>query len=138
MSDLEKYNEKKVVLTIGGEKTEGKVMAASAIGIVFKAKGSSATKLIEAKDIEDIAEVVAGPKKLKSRVIPQVHDAKNREHLIERHGYKVSEIEKLSEEDAKAFHDSLDHSDLGHSHRPLTEAELAIREAQAAADDDED
>lgn len=137
MADFSEFTDKKVTLQLTDNSTvEGTVEAGSAVGVVFKEKGQRGTKLIEASQIAAIELVAEAPKKLKQRTLPIVTEGKVREHLIERHGYAVSEIEKLSEDDAKTFHDGLDHSDLGHKHRAKTEAELAIEQAEADAADD--
>lgn len=135
--DFEALTDKKVNVVIEGTTVEGTVLAASDIGIVFKPKGASKGSIVPAAKLGDIEEVVAGPKKLRGRTIPQVHDGKYREHLIERHGYKITEIQAMSEDEAKAFHQSIDHSDLGHKHRELTPAELAIAEASTDEPDED-
>lgn len=134
MADYSSFTDKKVTLQLTDNTTlEGTVEAASPVGIVFKEKGSRNGKLIEAAQIAAIEEQAEPAKKLKARVLPIVLEGKHREHLIERHGFKVSEIEPLTEDAAKEFHDGLDHSDLGHKHRAKTEAELAIEQAAADA-----
>lgn len=132
MADYTALKGKKVTVTTGGEAVEGLLEEASEIGIVFKPKNSSRSLLIESKDIESIVETSAGPKKLKARVLPQVGEGKYRLHLIERHGYPLADIEAMTEEAAEAFHNGLDHSVLGHTHREPSAAEAAIAEAEAA------
>ena len=122
--------ERGVVKLKDGTEHEGRIDAGSAIGIVLRPKGSRGSLLIEAKDIESITVEAKGKPRLRRKVLPTPLPGRNREHLIERHGYAVSEIEAMDEASAKAFHDSLDHSDLGHSHREPTEAEKAISEAE--------
>jgi hypothetical protein len=137
VTDYSGYTDKKVKLQLtDGTVLEGTIEAGSTVGVVLKEKGQRSTKLIEAKDIQSLGEVEAAPKKLKARTLPLVTEGKVREHLIERHGLKVSEIDALTEEQAKAFHDTVDHSDLGHKHRAKTEAELAIEQAAADASED--
>lgn len=137
MADYSEFTDKKVTIQLtDNTKVEGTVEAGSTVGVVFKEKGSRGTKLIEAAQIAAIEPVAEAPKKLKQRTLPIVTEGKVREHLIERHGFKVSEIEALSEDAAKSFHDGIDHSDLGHKHRAKTEAELAIEQAEADAADE--
>ena len=134
-TDYSELKGKKVNLTTSEGTFEGTVEAGSPIGIVFRAKGKQGGELVEAKDILNIAEAVAGPKKLRQRTLPRVAEGKFREHLVDRHGYQISQIAELSEEEAEQFHSTLDHTDLGHKHKELSPVEEAIA---AASDDDED
>lgn len=138
MTNAVDYIDKTVILTaeIDGEKKtiEGTVTAASAAGIVFKEKGKRGQILVEAADIANI-EIVDTGSRLKQRSLRPVADGKMRDHLVDRHGYKVSDIEAFSEEAAVALHDSIDHDDLGHRHRKARAVEAAIAEAEEGLED---
>jgi len=137
MSDYSGYKGKKVTVTLkDGEVIEGTVEEGSIIGVVIKAKNSSRSALIEADKIASVDEPVAGEKKLKARSLAQVNDGKNRLHLIERHGYAIADVEKMTEDEAKTFHEGLDHSGLGHFHREESPVEAEIAKAEAAQLDD--
>ena len=113
---------------------EGTITAASPVGVVFKEKGKRNQHLVEAANIETI-EPVKKTTSMRIRAFSPVVFGKNKDHLIDRHGYKVSDIEKLSEEDAERLHESLDHSDLGHRHRKPRAVEAAIADAEQVVSD---
>ncbi len=131
-TDLKALEGKKVVVTTGGEELEGTVETGSPLGIVLKPKNSSRSLLIEAKDIDTIVEANSGPKKLKPRSLPSVSKGKFREHLLERHGYPLADIQAMTEDAAETFHGTIEHGPLGHFHREVTPVEDAIAEAEAA------
>lgn len=129
-NDYTVFKGKKVTVTTKGEDIDGTVEEASLAGIVLKPKNSSRSLLVESKDIDDIVESGSGPKRLKSKSLPQPVSGKFREHLVDRHGYPLADIQAMAESDAESFHNSLDHSPLGHFHRAVTPAEEAIAEAE--------
>lgn len=105
--------------------------AASAVGVVFKPRGSAQTDVLLPADIVSIVEPEVGPKLVRARRLARPLQHKVREHLALHHGYKLSDINAMDDETALRFHDGLDHSELGHVHRELTEAELELQRLQA-------
>lgn len=136
MVNYSDFVDKKVTIETDSvpEPREGTVTAGSDVGIVFRPKGLVRQELIEIKNIRLIEEIIAGPKPLRPRTTGRVNKGKHREHLVDRHGYKISEISHLSEDQAREFHDGIDHSDLGHRHKEKTEIELKIEEASVDED----
>lgn len=135
MADYSGYEGKKVVVTdTSGETYEGVCEAGSELGIVVKLKNSAKSTLIESKNIDTVTEPAAAPKKLKPRSLPQIAEGKVRQHLLDRHGYAISDIEAMTEEEATAFHNGLDHEGLGHFHREPSAIEAEIAEAESDED----
>lgn len=132
-TDYEALKGKKVdiELTDGTVYERATLLAGSDIGVVFKPRGSSTSEIAESHKIASITTPKVGPKVLRSRRLPAASLPKVREHLALHHGYKLSEINAMTDEAALAFHETLDHEDLGHVHREPTEAEKALAEMQA-------
>lgn len=103
---------------------EGKVEDASEVGMAFKEKGKRDVDLVFPDKIEEIALAPSKPKTISQKKLKPAVESTVRQHLADRHGWLRSEINKLSDEDAFAQHENLDHDDLGHKH--------------VAADDDAD
>ena len=95
---------------------EGKIEAASEFGIAFREKGKRDADLVELNQIEEVAAVPTKPKKLVQKKLKPVSDSGVRQHLLDRHGYSRSAVNEMSEEQAVAEHNGIDHSDLGHRH----------------------
>lgn len=145
MPDLKDYEGKRVVVQINGdegqvEEVEGKVEAASAIGLLLKPKGRNDLRLIEATDIVDVDSPAEPVRKLSCRWIKDVEPGGFRRHLVDRHGATLSYVNSLTEEKAEEVHASTDHTDLGHQHgeKPAkpegskSARDKAIEEAEAA------
>lgn len=120
-SDLESYNCKQVVLILKNEdgsasEVEGKIEAASSVGIAFKEKGKREVALILPEAIEEIQPVPEKPKKLVQKKLKEVTSSTVRQHLLDRHGYARSVVNDMSDESAFSNHAGIDHSDLGHKH----------------------
>jgi hypothetical protein len=145
--DLTQYTEKRVTLTLkpaDGESEnrvlEGKVEAASPIGLMFKRKGSGQPDLIPAADVVSIEELPEKAKEHKAKALKPVAQATVKSHLLERHGVTLewANSPEVSDEDAESYHDSLDHAALllGHVHKTpetsTTPAEDAIEQAAAS------
>ena len=128
LAPYEELTDKKVVVRYnvpdGDEKVltelEGTLMAvAPNIGIMVRPKGKQQGELIKLEDLaeENPIEVAAASiRDLKPQSLKPVSVDDARKHLVERHGYKISEINPMSPTDAYSFHESLDHTDLGHNH----------------------
>lgn len=124
--DLTKFDGKKVVIVHNlteandkgelAEEVEGTALAANAMGVLLKPKGTTQATLIEAANIEEISLAPEKPKKLVVRWLKDVEYGNARQHLVSSHGYNVSKVEPMTEEAALEFHETLDHSDLAHRH----------------------
>lgn len=131
--DYSQYKRKKATVHFtDGTSVEGTIEAGSQIGLVLKPKGSRERRLVEGREIKALELASAPIPRLRRKTLPIIVPAKVREHLIDRHGYRIDEISALSEAEAVVFHDSIDHlgADLGHTHREPTEAEQAIAAAE--------
>lgn len=133
--DYSQYAGKKVVLKLNDteEPLEGTVDSGNELGVLFKPKGKASLDLIDAGRIESIEAAPDAPKKLSVKALQPLKDTGARQHLVDRHAYKVADIEGLSDEDALKFHDSeVGHDGLGHNHtgKPKDSA----TEGEAAAD----
>lgn len=139
MSNLDQYNGKKVLVTVNqadgtATEIEGTVETANDLGILIKPKGKTKLELIEAANV---AEVKLAPEALKSIAVKKlkpVELGQARAHLIDRHGYKLADINKMTEQDAFEFHASIDHkaNDLGHVHVDKTATEAAGEPEESA------
>lgn len=139
-SSLEEYSGKQVVLHIvneegGLDELEGKVESASEVGMAFKEKGKRDLRLIEPSQIEEIEVAPEAPRKAPQKKLQQVTTKSARQHLLDRHGYLRSWANEVSDDEAFAEHESVDHSDLGHRH--LTDEETA-KKAAGKSESDED
>lgn len=109
---------KNVSITLSGEHAalsgEGKVEAAGPFGVAFKPKGKGAI-IVEAQNVEAI-EAVALVKKITRKSLLPASLENVRQHLVDRHGYKVADIENYTQEQALEFHAGLEHGELGHDH----------------------
>lgn len=118
-NSLAQYAGKNVKITLTGEYAEssgeGKVEAASTTGVAFKPKGKGTVIVLPV----DVQEIEAAPivKKItrKSMLLASLDNV--RQHLVDRHGYKVGDIETMTPEGALEFHATLEHGELGHDHK---------------------
>lgn len=127
-TELKNYEGQRVVLTRNltepneaGEsavEVEGQVQAANEMGVLLKPKGQVQFKLIPLEEIEEISLQEAKTSKLKASKLALVKLGKARSHLLERHGVTLKWANETTEEQAFAYHASLDHEelDLGHVH----------------------
>lgn len=140
--DYSQYNGQKVVLTLVPEgestepgKLEGKVEVGNALGVLFKIKGKAQPELVEASRITGVEAAPEKPKELKAKTLKPVELGGVRAHLLERHGVSLDWANSVTEEQAKEYHDGLDHEalKLGHVHK-APEASTERDEAVAAAE----
>lgn len=136
--DYSQYDGKKVTVFLntapeGGESTlEGTVDSGNELGLLFKPKGKASLELIDAANIASIEVLPEAPKKLTVKALLPLKDSAARQHLVDRHGYKIADVEGLSESDALTFHDGeVGHDGLGHSHDGKPKAE---KDAEASTD----
>jgi hypothetical protein len=124
----------------GAVEIEGTVQAGNELGLLIKPKGQVSFKLIDRAEIEDISLVADKSSELKRSKLKPVKVGQARRHLLERHGYKLTDVNGMTEEQAMEFHDSLDHEalDLGHVHVAESEKSDVADEASDSDADDSD
>lgn len=141
MSNNEQYVGKKVLVTVKGEngdavEVEGTVDVGNDLGLVIKPKGKTRLDIIEQDDIIEIKYVADAPKPLAAKTLKVVEFGQARNHLLERHGYTLTDINKMDEQAAFDFHASLDHValNLGHVHgaKEATPAAAAVAAEESA------
>ena len=146
VDNVEKFIGKKVVLTLNlkepnadgqtAEEHEGTVEAAHGGMAMFKYKGKTSATLLELADIEAIDYAPERAKKLARKTLKVVEFGQARNHLLERHGYTLTQVNGLTEQEADDQHLAIDHeaSDLGHVHgdKPKPQAAAASDEESAA------
>jgi hypothetical protein len=129
---LADYAGKNVNIVLTGEYAassgEGKVEAASTMGVAFKPKGKGSI-IVLPSDIDSIEAAAVVKKITRKSMLPASLD-NIRQHLVDRHGYEVEAIEAMTPEQALAWHNTdLNHDKLGHDHKKST----AKAEAEPAA-----
>lgn len=128
---LAAFNGKNVTITLVGENAgtyEGKVEAASPIGVAFKPKGKGSW-ILDPTEIDAI-DASAVIKKITRKSMLPASLENIRQHLVDRHGYEIAAIEAMTPDQALAWHNTdLDHSKLGHDH----DAKPKAAEAEPAA-----
>lgn len=138
--DYDKFNGKRVVLVVApleedadATEIEGLAEVVNADGVLIKPKGKTKMDLYEASAIQDIRHAPETPKKLAAKKLKTVTWGQARGHLLERHGYTLDAVNKLTEAEAQEVHDAIDHKaeDLGHFHSDLND-EPAVAEANEA------
>ena len=141
--DITQYENKRVILVVSQDdeavEIEGTVEKAGDIGILIKPKGKVKLDLYEMGQIEDIRLAPESSVKIKPSTIRPVKLGQARKHLLDRHGVTLTEVNKLTEEEAFAYHEGVDHvaEDLGHIHKDKSESPAA-KAAAAAESEDED
>lgn len=116
---------------------EGVVIAASPMAILLKPRGAMIAEMIEAANIRHI-EIVQNPNaKLIIRKLRVLKPHEVRQHLIDRHGFLVANVEALGDIQAYEGHRAMAHSNMGHVHedkkataRVTSIAEQAIAEVE--------
>lgn len=121
LDTLKEHVGKPVILTVRlpdgtSEDQEGKIEAASDVGVGFKPKRKRDMDLIEPEDILELKAAPTKPSQLRQKKLFPVGESKVRAHLIDRHGAPLSQINSQSNEEAMTLHEKIDHSDLGHNH----------------------
>jgi hypothetical protein len=138
--DLATLSGKRISLTFhdkdsGESQTlEGRVEIGSEVGLMFKEKGKSNVLLIEASQIDAVGELAPKEPNVSVKTLQPIPLGRIRQHLADRHGYKRSDVNGLSEAQAEELHDSLDHSELAHKH----EVPKAQTEAGSESDGEAD
>lgn len=137
---LAQYDGKDVVLHLIQEdgsvaEFEGKVQGASEFGMAFKEKGKRDSVLVEPKEIEEIAVAATKPKNLSQKKLKPIAAGSIRQHLLDRHGFSRSLVNKMDDDAAVKAHDGIDHADLGHRHLTAEEVAKAAEEKPAESAD---
>lgn len=130
--DLQKFEEDNKVLVVynKGDKTieaEGTLRSVTDLAILLKLKGRTNSELIEVDEIEDIQFAPEKAKELKAKTLTPVKFGSVRQHLLDRHGYTLEQVNAMTEEDAFELHRSIDHKaqELGHVHGNKLDNEVA-------------
>lgn len=134
-TDLSKFVDQRVRLVVNpkaGEEgkateVEGTALAANELGVLLKPKGRTQAELVELAQIESISLAPEKLKELKSKRLDPVKPGSARQHLLDRHGFSLERVNKLTEDAALKSHGEIDHSSLGHYHAEK-EAEASQRE----------
>lgn len=132
MTNLLEYADKHVTVTYldeGENKTiTGLVTKANAMAILVRPKGKSFV-LVDVESVASITEVDTPVKvqRIKVRSMEKILTDQVRQHLADRHGLSLGLIPDDATE-AEKLHDAIDHSKLGHHHRPDVD-EVAERAA---------
>jgi len=97
---------------------EGTIDMATDSAILLKERGSAMLKLIELSGIESdtIEFIVDPPTEIKQKTVAPVTVGGARNHLLDKHGWKLDAINGTSDEDAYKIHSAIDHENLGHVH----------------------
>ena len=125
--ELPQYDGKKIVLVVDAGEGEdaaeytGKAEVASTAGIGFKESGKRDVVLVEPAQILEISLAPEKAKKITQKKSRPVKSGNVRQHLADRHGLPLDQLNGRSEADAVEYHDGLDHSNLGHIHVPVEE-----------------
>lgn len=124
--DLTEYTGKRVIVTRNvdatadapehAEEIEGTAVTANELGILLKPRGKTALELIEAGTIEQVVLAPEKPSEIKARALQPVADGQVRQHLADRHGLDLSQVNALTEEDAAEYHKSLVHDKTASAH----------------------
>lgn len=145
-ASLSSYEGKKVIVTVNlaepnekGEsaiEVEGTAQAANDLGILLKPKGKTNLDLIEASNIEAVRLAPEPDKKLTAKTLKDVELGNAKQHLLDRHGLTLTDVNALTEESAFNYHAGLDHKalDLGHVHGAKASEERAAALEEKAAD----
>ena len=105
---------------------EGRVEVGAAIGLMFKEKGKSNVQFIETPQIVSVTELAVREPKVTVKTLQPVAAGRVRQHLADRHGYPLDQVNGLTEAAATELHDGIDHSTLAHKHEvPKAEADAA-------------
>lgn len=115
---------------------EGTVQAVNEMGVLIKPKGKVTFDLITTDEIEDVFEKAAEDKKVTVSKLKPVAREKVKRHLADRHGIAVDWLNSVSDEEAEAYHDGIDHeaAKLGHRHVEPSESDAG----EATDDSDEE
>lgn len=140
-STLVDYAGKQVVMHLIQEdgslrEVEGKIEDASEVGLAFKEKGKRDISLVLPNEVEEIEAAPIKPKKVVQKKLKPVQAANVRQHLADRHGLLISELNEMTDEDAETYHNSIDHGDLGHRHEVPSDKNDEAGESEGDSDEE--
>lgn len=97
---------------------EGTIDMATPTALLIKERGSAMLKLIELSgiDTETLEFIIEPPRELKQKTVDPVTVSSARNHMLDKHGWKLDAINGTSDEDAFKIHSAIDHANLGHTH----------------------
>jgi len=97
---------------------EGTINMATDSALLIKEKGSAMLRLIEMTgvDFDTLEFIVDPPTEIKQKTVAPITVSNARNHLLDRHGWKLDAINGTSDEDAYQIHSAIDHANLGHTH----------------------
>jgi hypothetical protein len=119
-----------------GDPLEGRAEAISRIGILLKVKGKSSTQLILQHEIADNGVLlIEESTDITQSVLQPVKLANVRRHLTTSHGWPLSEVNKLNDQEAfdqhTRLHEAENAADLGHRHEVKADDSKTKEEAEA-------
>jgi hypothetical protein len=100
----------------GSQVVTGKLIVVTPLAIVVQQRHD--TTMIQLGDLLEFSEVIKFTAKeaLIIRELAGISKEGVRQHLLDRHGLVAEKVRSMTEEDALAYHDSIDHTRLGHVH----------------------
>jgi hypothetical protein len=143
VEELKDFEDKKVLIVRNlakandkgetAEELEGTLVAVAGDAVMFKQKGKATAGLIEIGDIEKVEHADTGNKKLARKTLKTVKFGQARNHLLERHGFTLTQVNELTEKQAFDLHEATDHEaeDLGHVHKDKADDEAEATEESA-------
>jgi hypothetical protein len=146
-TDYNQFVGKKVTLTRNlaeaapdgstAEELEGTVEAFAGSTLLFKPKGKTTADMIEVGTLEKIDYAPDKAKKISRKKLKPVTYGQARNHLAERHGFTLKQVNGLTEKQAFEAHNGIDHEgqDLAHIHVDK-DAEAASASTDDADDED--
>ena len=111
------------------------VEEANEAAVILREKGKSKSELYLAGRVVSFYDVPPKPAApLKARRAAPLELSKAKRHLVDFHGYKLTDINRLSDQEALDFHETIDHKelDMGHYHG-VSKAEEEVAKTQADA-----
>lgn len=99
------------------KETPGEIIMATVAGIPFKTKGGKGgVGLLTLDRIEEVTLAPVKDRPVIQKKIDLIEPGKMRQHLLDRHGVEFDWAKNANEAQAVEWHNSLDHSKLGHTH----------------------
>ena len=100
----------------GSQVVTGKLIVVTPLAIVVQQRHD--TTMIQLSDLLEFQEVIKFTTKetLIIRELAGMSKEGARQHLLDRHGMVADKVRSMTEEEALAFHDRIDHTKLGHVH----------------------
>ena len=112
----------------------GTIKAATVAGVPFKEKGKPGLELTTVDKFYEIDYAPVKAKAVTQKKLNPIEFGQARQHLVDRHGVELTWAKDADEKDAFAYHQGLDHSNLGHTH--YTAEEMEAKKKKAAEKDE--